>query len=430
VVLGHLGYLIFVLAVQPADRLSTPPTLPNGVYGDQDLATMALRALNAEYGRTAGRTDVPQGIDEETYSRQLKEETQLQSRYYLEYPHANLVFFRLPWWLFGPVQHAPAALLDGSFGNLVDHQPQDESDRDIWRQFRRATSVYRIALFLLLAGLVLILARGYLPDGDLSSSCWLLLLPCGLYYTINRFDILPVFFTALALALLGRRQNVLSGMCLAAGFLSKVFPGLLLPLVVRYLWSRPGGRRMAALWLAGFTLTVLAAVLPPLIREGLAAVESPYQWQVNRPQFLWAAYGYILPPFLGGDALVARLFRTGSVLLTLTALTWQRIPDLPALVRFGGVLVVVFVLLQNVFSPQWILWFWPFLLPMIGRYPRLTVLIVTLDLATIAIWPFMPPSLALVSDGIQFIRLGAMIGIIAVLLKTPARSVASAVTAA
>ena len=296
VIFVHLAYLIFVLAVEPSDRLGTPAHLPGGIYGDQDLAAMALRGLNADLGRPAGRSDVPEVIDNKTFSRQLKEDTPLQSRYYLEYPHANLIFFRLPWWLFGPIEPAPPALLDGSLGNLVDHQAQDDSERDIWRQFRRATIVYRIALFLLLAGLVVILWRGYLPDGDLASSCWMLLLPCGLYYTINRFDILPVFFTALALALLGRRHHLLSGMCLAIGLLSKIFPGLLLPLVLRYLWGQPGGRRAAAIWLIGFTLTVCAAVLPPLIREGFAAVRSPYHWQMNRALFCGPLMATFCPP--------------------------------------------------------------------------------------------------------------------------------------
>ena len=221
VISGHLAYLVFVFAVQPADRLGTPPSLPGEVFGDQDLAAMALRGLNASQGRGAGRPDAPMTVDDDTFSRALKEDTDLQPRYYLEYPHANLMFFRVPWWLLGPADRAPPAVLDGALGNLIAHGPRDEAEPALWRQFRRATVVYRVALFLLLAGTVLVLWRGYRADGTLSSSCWPLLLPCGLYYTINRFDILPVFFTALGLALLGRRRHLrrhlLSGMCLATG---------------------------------------------------------------------------------------------------------------------------------------------------------------------------------------------------------------------
>ena len=145
---------------------------------------------------------------------------------------------------------------------------------------------------------------------------------------------------------------------------------------------------------------------------------------------MWTAYGYILPTYLGGDALIARLFRTGVVLLTLAALTWRRIPDLPSLVRRSGILVVVFVLLQNVFSPQWVLWFWPFLLPLVGRIPRLAFLIVALDLATIAIWPFLPESWPVVPHALQFLRLALMLAIVAVLLIRPAPKAVGAVTTA
>ena len=54
----------------------------------------------------------------------------------------------------------------------------------------------------------------------------------------------------------------------------------------------------------------------------------------------------------------------------------QRGRDLTAPIGLVG---VVFVLLQNVFSPQWVLWFWPFLLPLLGRRPGLAPLIVVLE---------------------------------------------------
>jgi hypothetical protein len=405
--------LLFVLAVQPSDRLDE-------VFGDQDLAAMALRGLNASLGRIAGRTDVPPRIDDDAFSRALKDEAELQPRYYLEYPHANHALFCLPWWLFGPIEHAPPALLDSSLGNLTNHVPRDDEQRGLWRQFRRATVVYRVVLFLLLTGVVLVLWCGYLPNGDLCSPCWPLLLPCGLYYANNRFDLLPVFFTVLGLALLGRGRPFLSGACLAAGALSKIFPGLLLPLVLRYLLGQPRGRWLAAVWLTGFGLTVLAGVVPFLMREGFASVWSPYEWQMNRPKFMWTAYGYILPTTFGGVSFVARGFRSGALLLTLATLTWRPIPDLAALVRRGGVLVVVFVLLQNVFSPQWVLWFWPFLLPLLGRIPWLAALIVILDLATIALWPY-GPTWTLAQDCLQSTRLGAMLAIVGVLCVSRTR---------
>ena len=414
VILVHLAYLLLIFAVQSPDHLGEPDSLAGELYGDQDLAAITLRGLNANAGRSAGRMDPP-GADAETFSKSLEEEKPLLPRYYLEYPHVNCAFFCLPWWIFGPLEPLPSAILDGDAFNLTYHTPRDDRERAIWRQLRRASIVYRVVLFLLLSGVVIILWRGYLPDGDLSSSCWPLFLPCALSYTVNRFDILPVFFTTLALALLGRRHHLFAGICLAIGAMSKIFPGLLLPLVLRYLLGQPGGRRAAAIWLVGFALTVLACLLPPLAREGLVSVWSPYEWQMNRQQFLWTAYGYILPPFLGGGSAVARGFRTGFVLLALCALTWRPIPDMAALVRRCGVLVCLFVLLQNVFSPQWILWFWPFVLPLLGRHSRLVWLIVVLDLATMAIWPHGPPW-TFARDCLQSTRLAAMLGILGVLL--------------
>jgi hypothetical protein len=413
VVLGHLTVLVVVLTLHPADRLDE-------VFGDQDLGAMALRGLNARLGRIAGRTDPPRKLDDDAFSAALVQDGDLEPRYYLEYPHANLVSFGLPWCMFGPIEHAPPALLDSSLGNLTNHVPRSEREREIWRQLVRATAVYRVALFLLLTGIVFMLWRGYLPDGDLSSSCWPLLLPCGLYYALSRFDVLPVFFTTLALALQGRQRLFLSGASLAAGALSKIFPGFLLPIVVRYLWGQPRGRRGAALFLEGFVLVAAVGVGLPLVREGFASIWSPYQWQMNRPKFMWTVYGYLLPLSFGGDSLVARGFRSGAMLLTLMALAWRPIPDLATLVRRAGVLVVVFVLLQNVFSPQWVIWFWPFVPPLLGRVPGLAALIIVLDLATIAIWPYCP-SWTLALDVLQLTRLLTMLGIVGVLLRDGSR---------
>ena len=97
-------------------------------------------------------------------------------------------------------------------------------------------------------GLVVVLRCGYEPGGGLSSSGLLLLLPAALYFTLNRFDMLPALLTALSLACLGRRWTAASALFLAAATIVKVYPVLLAPLVLRHLLAeRRGAARLGPL---------------------------------------------------------------------------------------------------------------------------------------------------------------------------------------
>jgi hypothetical protein len=161
----------------------------------------------------------------------------------------------------------------------------------------------------------------------------------------------------------------------------KVYPVLLVPLVLRYLGLRS---RRAAGWAAVFGLTVGLLALPPLLREGWASVWGPYHVQLARklePLEL-TFYDYILPASLADNNSVGRAFRLGALLLTLVALVWRRPPDLASLLRRCALLLIVFVSLAVFYSPQWLLWLAPFLLPLARRHIALACLLVGLDLVS------------------------------------------------
>jgi hypothetical protein len=372
-----------------ADGLLGPPEgaewAHQRFFDDYDMTAIALRGLNSTLGRTAGRTDVPPDIDDEEYDRALLEDRPLEPHYYLEYPHATLLLFRLGW-LGGPLPPAPAALLDGGYGNICRHWPDGEDQRELWRRFRRAVRIYEALMVLCFFGLVLTLRAGYDRGGALSSNGLLLLLPAALFFTVNRFDIVPTLLTALSLACLRRRRLAASACLLAAGAMVKVFPALLAPLVLRYLLP---DRKSALRWGVAFVVTVLALLAWPLLHEGWRAVWAPYQFQLNRERFGWTAYGYILPLELAETTWWAKAFRLGTLLLAEAALVVRPIADLPSLLRRAAVIVIVFVTLPVFYSPQWVLWLMPLLLPLGRRQPGLLALVVALDLVTFITWPFL-----------------------------------------
>jgi hypothetical protein len=385
-----LVYLAAVLGLQPTDHLGGPdhfPWLGRLVYDDYDPAARALRGLNAALGRTAGRLDEPPWLGPEEFRKALDSPAQApQPTYFLEYPHAALLLFRLGY-CFGnrpDPRDVPTAVSDGDFHDLTEHVPRNEGEVVLWRQLRRAIQVYAVIATLCLLALMLVLARGYEPGTGLAGPLFLLVLPATLYFTLHRFDVGPALLTALSLACLGRRRLVLAALLLAAATLIKVYPVLLAPLFVRYLSA---DRRRMILWSSTYAAALGVFFASSVQLTGWDATWAPYRFQLSRELEGWTLYGNVLPPYLGKNNLPGRLFRTGGMLLFVLALCRSRPHDLTGLLRRGLMVLIVFVCLQVFYSPQWILWFMPFLVPLAALDHRVCWSAIALDIVTFLSFP-------------------------------------------
>lgn len=415
--LVSLAYVVVLFVVQPADRLDAPDDarwLDQAVYDDQDLAAMAQRGLNAHLGRQAGRLDPPADVAD--FGAALDNPAPLVDRYFLEYPHAAVWLFRLPYDLVPP-SSVPSAVPEGGIGNVHVHRPRNEAERAFWTHLRGVVRTYESVMLLALWGLIATVQVGFTRDDTLSSDGLLLCLPAALYFAINRFDVLPALFLALSLASLGRGWLVVSGGLLAVGTALKIAPGLLAPLILAYLIGT-GGIRPALRWLAGALGVGLTILAVQLASEDLTALLGPYRFQANRELYGWTIYGYVLPEWLGEQNGPGKLLRHGGLLGLLVALCWRPIRSLEALLRRGAVLMIGFVLMQVIFSPQWILWFYPLILPLVRRQLALGVLLALLDVATYLLWPCGATfgwSAWLVIP-LHYLRLVAQLGLCALLL--------------
>src|SRR5262245_42729306 len=94
-------------AVQDPNSLVAPKSWSNAralIFDEFDLTAMALRGLNADRGRLAGRMTPPGESQTGTNWRvplptDPVDEPPLEPRYFLEYPHAALLFFRAGYWI-------------------------------------------------------------------------------------------------------------------------------------------------------------------------------------------------------------------------------------------------------------------------------------------------------------------------------------------
>src|SRR5262245_54776514 len=195
--------------VQPDDRLVPPPSpyvLTALAYDEYDLAAMALRGMNAELDRQPGATSNPPWLRKATFTQQLEAPRPLRPRYFLEYPHAALLVFRAGYWVQPHWRDVPLppGLPDARYHNVAEHDPETDEQFASWRVLVTATQFYAGVMFVAWMLLIAVLEWGYTPE--LHGGALLLLLPGTAFFVLNRFDVLPALFCALAFAALGRRR--------------------------------------------------------------------------------------------------------------------------------------------------------------------------------------------------------------------------------
>ena len=202
---------------------------------------------------------------------------------------------------------------------------------------------------------------------------------------LTRFDLLPAALVAGALAAVLTRRDRLGAGVLGIGIAVKLWPGLLLPLFAARWWRRDG--RSRALRLLGVcAAVVLAAVALPLVVAPGGLAESLWR-QGSRPlqiESLGAAVLLALHHAAGlpldwasshgsqnltGAVAVVAAAVTGVVQVLVLAWLWVRFARGPAdgerLVRYAAAVVVAFVALGKVLSPQFLVWLLP-LVPLVA----------------------------------------------------------------
>jgi hypothetical protein len=193
---------------------------------------------------------------------------------------------------------------------------------------------------------------------------------------LSRYDLWPAALTIAALAAVVSDRYRLAFGLLGAAIAAKVYPAVLLPLLVAHVWRR-AGRREAAVG-AGVLGAVVAACLAPFVVLAPGGVWASLSEQASRPlqieslgaSALLAAHqvGNVTLTEVsshGSDnlagALPDRLASTQSLLVVLVlAGLWVGFARGPAatdrLLRYCAAAVCVFIALGKVLSPQYLIW--------------------------------------------------------------------------
>lgn len=193
---------------------------------------------------------------------------------------------------------------------------------------------------------------------------YLMFLPGTLYFTYNRFDIMPAFLALWSLLLLRRQKFVATGILLGIAAMTKWVPVLLLPVYLSYEFALH--KRVNWKIVLAFAVTVILIALPTILTGGLAAFLSPYLLhagrgfeQVSLPELikllLWNI-GYF--PNL---AVLSYAFLMMQFLPSLLSL-FVRIDSEKKLLQWMILVIGAFILFSRIYSPQWLLWLVPFLI--------------------------------------------------------------------
>jgi uncharacterized membrane protein len=259
---------------------------------------------------------------------------------------------------------------------------------------------------------------------------------------LSRFDLWVAALTVGALAALLWEWSAASAVILGAAIATKLFPAVLAPLGLVWMWRRRG-RRAALVW-AGLVLAVCALVFLPFAAIAPGGVGHSFGVQLNRPlqlESLGAAVlialhndaGTTLHVFstrsqnVSGSGAHAAAVLSGIAQVVVLVVVWLRYARGPQtherLVTYAAAAVAVFIAFGKVLSPQYLVWLIP-LVPLVRNRIAQVLVVCALVLTQIEFparyWQLandLKPSIA----GVVLARDLVLVALVAVLLVEPRR---------
>ena len=220
---------------------------------------------------------------------------------------------------------------------------------------------------------------------------------------LTRFDLYPAALVAAALAALVHRRDRLGSGLLGAAVAVKLYPAVLVPIALGYVWRRRGGRE-ALICLGLAAGVVLLAFLPFLVvaPEGVAhslgrQLSRPLQIESLGSGLYLAAHHLVgldveMRSGHGSQNLHATGTAVTAVLLGVAQIAvlgwiWLRRPAAnEELVRWSAAALVAFVALGKVLSPQFLIWLAPVVPLVAGRRGLRASLLLALALVLTQLW--------------------------------------------
>lgn len=238
-------------------------------------------------------------------------------------------------------------------------------------------------------GLMLITRRLLEEKGKDTWRLVVFLLPGFLYFSLNRYDVMPALLVSAAVFMVLTDRPLWAGVLLGMGMMVKWYPALLGPICFAYFWR---WKRSDAFILTGaFAATVIALSIPLLMIGGVDAFFDPYRFQIGRDADAMSIFG-LATAWTGETRGLSPLSSWAKTILLALQLVIPLLALLGAQKSSEAFLdwvllsLFAFIFFAKFYSPQWIIWIIPLF---IVRYENrwLIVLIVAWDLLSYMLFP-------------------------------------------
>ena len=284
-----------------------------------------------------------------------------------------------------------------------------------------------------------------------SSLCFAALAPLLLgSVLLSRFDLWPAAIVAAALAALVSGRLRLGHLLLGLGITAKLYPAVLVPLGVAFVWRRAGRRE--ALACLGLTLAVVAVIFAPFVVLSPGGVWQSLSVQLRRPlqveslgsALLLAAHHVFglgvtaetshgsqnLGGAAAGGVAVASVVAQAALLIWIWVSFARGPASREALVRSSAATLCAFIAFGKVLSPQFPIWLIPIVPLVRGRRGLLASALLGVALLLTQTWfPFRYFRLALnFEEGLSWLLLArdlTLVVLVAVLVVTLRRTTAA-----
>jgi len=199
----------------------------------------------------------------------------------------------------------------------------------------------------------------------LSNYAFLALLPPTLYFTYNRFDILPAFFCLLAYIAATKKQWIMVSIILCIATFTKWYPALLFPGFFMYATTLE--KKFQWKMILSFAITSIAILLLSYLYGGLESILAPYQFHIAR-DIEFMAFPVFLSDFIRSVLDIQRSLPYYFLFLFIIQVSapiliiFTKLDSLDALIHYCIIVTGVFILFSRIWSPQWFLWLLPFLI--------------------------------------------------------------------
>ena len=191
---------------------------------------------------------------------------------------------------------------------------------------------------------------------------YLAFLPPIIYFTVSRFDIFPAFLCLMALKAARNKRWNFAGFILAVATFTKWYPGLILPGFLFYASKEEGKFQRNMLLI--FVLTSSIILISSYLKNGTASLLAPYVFHSSRnmeyialPQLIKNLFGVMLNDmniyFLAFFILQISFSFLAPII---------KIESIEALNYYCIIVIGSFVLFSRIWSPQWFLWIFLFLI--------------------------------------------------------------------